>query len=64
MAFVYSDRKYKITHAHTQKTVMTLHVTVFIHFLPSLPQCVKQAPVNNMNNAVLLRSPAEARQAA
>lgn len=36
----------------------------FLHFLPNLPQCAKQAPVNNMNNAVLLKSPAEARQPA
>lgn len=36
----------------------------FLHFLPDLPKCAKQAPVNNMNNAVLLKSPAEARQPA
>lgn len=28
------------------------------------PQCAKQATVNNMNNAVLLKSPAEVRQPA
>lgn len=36
----------------------------FLHFLPGPPRCAKQATVNNMNNAVLLKSPAEARQPA
>lgn len=36
----------------------------FLHFLPDQPQRAKQAPVNKMNNAFLLKSPAEARQPA
>lgn len=33
-----------------------------LHFLPTNPRRAKQAPVNSMNNALLLKSPAEVRQ--
>lgn len=44
---------------------MAVHATALPPLSPHFPpQSAKQAPVNNMNNAVLLKSPAEARQPA